>query len=74
MAKTPTTEYGNDSISMLKGAERVRKRPEVIFGPILSFARMHRFTPSGAIWGSMLLVDCSGGKRKHYYDTYMPFL
>ena len=32
MAKTPTTEYGNDSISMLKGAERVRKRPEVIFG------------------------------------------
>ncbi|MBS1402407.1 MAG: DNA topoisomerase [Oscillospiraceae bacterium] len=32
MAKTQTTEYGNDSISMLKGAERVRKRPEVIFG------------------------------------------
>ncbi len=25
-------EYGNDSISMLKGAERVRKRPGVIFG------------------------------------------
>ena len=32
MAKTPTTTYGNDSISMLKGAERVRKRPSVIFG------------------------------------------
>ena len=27
MAKAPTTTYGNDSISMLKGAERVRKRP-----------------------------------------------
>ncbi len=32
MAKTQNAEYGNDSISMLKGAERVRKRPEVIFG------------------------------------------
>ena len=25
-------EYGNDSISSLKGADRVRKRPGVIFG------------------------------------------
>ena len=25
-------EYGNDSISSLKGADRVRKRPAVIFG------------------------------------------
>ena len=25
-------EYGNDSISMLEGADRVRKRPGVIFG------------------------------------------
>ncbi len=32
MAKTPTNGYGNDSISMLKGADRVRKRPAVIFG------------------------------------------
>ena len=24
--------YGNDSISQLKGADRVRKRPAVIFG------------------------------------------
>ena len=24
--------YGNDSISQLKGADRVRKRPSVIFG------------------------------------------
>ena len=31
MAKK-TAEYGNDSISMLKGADRVRKRPAVIFG------------------------------------------
>ena len=32
MAKTPTNEYDNGSISMLKGADRVRKRPAVIFG------------------------------------------
>lgn len=31
MAKQKAT-YGNDSISMLKGADRVRKRPGVIFG------------------------------------------
>ena len=33
MAKsTPKANYGNDSISSLKGADRVRKRPGVIFG------------------------------------------
>ena len=33
MAKsTPKQQYGNDSISSLKGADRVRKRPGVIFG------------------------------------------
>ncbi len=33
MAKTQTSkEYGNDSIKKLKGADRVRKRPAVIFG------------------------------------------
>lgn len=31
-AKKKTQEYGNDSISSLKGADRVRKRPGVIFG------------------------------------------
>ena len=31
MSKT-TAGYGNDSISQLKGADRVRKRPSVIFG------------------------------------------
>ncbi len=30
--KTVKSEYSNDSMSLLKGAERVRKRPEVIFG------------------------------------------
>ncbi|MBE6914785.1 MAG: DNA topoisomerase [Ruminococcaceae bacterium] len=32
MTKKIQTEYGNDSISQLKGADRVRKRPGVIFG------------------------------------------
>lgn len=32
MANQKTTAYGNDSISSLKGADRVRKRPAVIFG------------------------------------------
>lgn len=32
MTKARTQEYGNDSISQLKGADRVRKRPGVIFG------------------------------------------
>ena len=31
MAKK-AVEYGNESISSLKGADRVRKRPAVIFG------------------------------------------
>lgn len=30
--KKSTPEYGNDSIKILKGADRVRKRPAVIFG------------------------------------------
>ena len=32
MQKKSTTYYVNDSISSLKGADRVRKRPGVIFG------------------------------------------
>ena len=32
MAKSTSPNYGNDSISALKGADRVRKRPGVIFG------------------------------------------
>ena len=33
MAKTTSLKgYGNDSISSLKGADRVRKRPAVVFG------------------------------------------
>lgn len=32
MAKKKQQAYGNDSISALKGADRVRKRPAVIFG------------------------------------------
>lgn len=32
MAKKTLQDYGNESISSLKGADRVRKRPGVIFG------------------------------------------
>ncbi|NLF35039.1 MAG: DNA topoisomerase, partial [Clostridiales bacterium] len=32
MAKPTPKQYGNESISALKGADRVRKRPGVIFG------------------------------------------
>ncbi len=32
MNAKPTKEYGNESITSLKGADRVRKRPSVIFG------------------------------------------
>jgi DNA gyrase subunit B len=32
MAKPPTTSYNNESISSLKGEDRVRLRPSVIFG------------------------------------------
>ena len=47
--------------------------PDVIFRPILAFAREHRFVQKGTMWGSMLFVDCSGGVRRHYFDTYMTF-
>ncbi len=45
--------------------------PETIFGPIEAFAREHRFACKGAMWGNVLFVDCSGGRRRHFYDTYM---
>lgn len=32
MAENRKTDYGNESISALQGADRVRKRPGVIFG------------------------------------------
>ena len=32
MARKKQQAYGNESITTLKGAERVRKRPSVIFG------------------------------------------
>lgn len=36
-------EYGNDSIRQLKGADRVRKRPAVIFGLTVSRAALIPF-------------------------------
>lgn len=53
--------------------EDLYDQPDVIFRPILSFAREHRFVPRDMMWGTMLFVDCSGGTRRHYFDTYMVF-
>lgn len=47
--------------------------PDVIFRPILAFAWEHRFAQKGTMWGSVLFADCSGGERRHYFDTYMTF-
>jgi len=47
--------------------------PDVIFKPILAFAREHRFVQKETMWGRMIFVDCSNGVRRHYYDTYMIF-
>ena len=47
--------------------------PDVIFKPILAFAREHRFVQKETMWGRMIFVDCSNGVRRHYYDTYMLF-
>ena len=47
--------------------------PDAIFKPLLAFAREHRFSPKGMMWGAQIFVDCSEGIRRHYYDTYMIF-
>ena len=46
--------YGNESISLLEGAERVRKRPGVIFG---SDGHKHRIIFTLFSTNSMLHVD-----------------
>ena len=51
--------------------EEQYETPEVIFRPLVNFAREHRFEQIGALYGNVLFVDCSGGIRKHFYDTYM---
>lgn len=51
--------------------EEQYERPEAIFDPLRAFAREHRFAPRDALYGSVLFVDCAGGVRKHFYDTYM---
>ena len=43
MANLKGTNYGNDSIKALKGAERVRKRPEVMFGSADLKGAFHSF-------------------------------
>lgn len=47
--------------------------PDVIFKPLLAFAKEHRFSPKGMMWGTQIFVDCSEGIRRHYYDAYMRF-
>lgn len=47
--------------------------PDVIFKPLIVFAREHRFVQKGMMWGAQIFVDCSEGIRRHYYDTYMIF-
>ena len=49
------------------------ENPDAIFKPVLSFAREHRFTQKGMMWGSQIFADCSEGIRRHYFDTYMYF-
>lgn len=49
------------------------ENPDMVFKPILAFAREHRFTPKGMMWAAQIFVDCSEGIRRHYYDTYMCF-
>ena len=51
--------------------EEQYETPDVIFEPIVNFAQEHRFKQTGAMYGNVLFVDCSGGVRKHFYDTYM---
>ena len=37
--------------------------PDVIFCPVLAFAREHHFVQKGTIWGSVIFADCSCGGR-----------
>lgn len=53
--------------------EEQYENPDVIFQPILAFAKEHRFVQRETMWGRMIFVDCSNGVRRHYYDTYMLF-
>ncbi|MBQ2835104.1 MAG: MerR family transcriptional regulator [Clostridia bacterium] len=53
--------------------EEQYETPDVIFKPLLAFARDHRFTQRGTMWGRMIVVDCRDGRRRHYYETYMYF-
>lgn len=50
--------------------EEQYENPDVIFGKVSEFAREHRFPENGTMWGRVLFVDCSGGDRRHFYETY----
>ena len=54
------------------GEQRDSKAGDV-FRPLLDFAREHRFSLRAEMWASTLFVDCAGGTRRYYYDTYMVF-
>ena len=53
--------------------EEMYDQPDVIFKPVMDFAKEHRFIRKDMMWGNQLVVDCSGGIRRHFYDTYMLF-
>ena len=62
MAKKTPAEYGNESISQLKGEDRVRKRPAVIFGSDGLEGCEH------AVFEilSNAIDEARAGKRQHY--------
>lgn len=53
--------------------EEQHEHPDMIFAPVLAFAREHRFAPKGMMWGAQIFADCSCEKKIYYYDTYMCF-
>jgi DNA gyrase subunit B len=66
MSKRKTAQYGNDSITQLKGADRVRKRPGVIFGSM-------GWTVSAFVFENSIKRDRRskrGTRRPHYRNRF----
>ena len=52
-----TSDYGNESISSLKGADRVRRRPGVILAPTVLRAASTQYLKSSPILLTRLKKD-----------------